>query len=54
MRIASTLTPPTDRNFRWAAQVGVTDFVSRHPRYYGLDPIDGLALMVARAKSFGF
>lgn len=53
MRIGIVLTPPTDLYFRWAAQIGVTDFVCRYPRHYGLDPLDGLTHMHARAKSFG-
>src|SRR5437762_2165986 len=53
MRIALTLTPPNDRHFRWAAQIGATDFVCRHPRHYGLDAVDGLGAMVGRARSFG-
>jgi len=53
MQIALTLTPPSDQYFRWAAQIGVTDFVCRNPQHYGLDPIDGLDQMHARARSFG-
>src|SRR5437763_13116324 len=53
MRIAITLTPPSDLYFRWAAQIGVTDFVCRNPKTYGLDSVDGLSRMHERAKSFG-
>src|SRR5689334_2504154 len=53
MRIAITLTPPTDRYFRWAAQIGVTDFVCRYPPHYGLPAIDGLTQMKQRAERFG-
>jgi len=53
MRIALTLTPPSDQYFRWAAQIGATDFVCRNPQYYGLDAVDGLDHMHARASSFG-
>lgn len=50
MRIAIVLTPPTDQHFAWAAQVGVTDFVSR---YHGIDSLDGLKQVRDRAASFG-
>lgn len=53
MRIAIVLTPPSDLHFKWAAQVGVNDFVCRYPRHYGLDPIAGLTAMKERAASFG-
>src|SRR4051812_6728311 len=53
MRIALTLTPPTDLYFRWAAQIGVNDFVCRNPTHYGMDPISGLEVMKRRAEEFG-
>src|SRR5689334_21244884 len=53
MRVAITLTPPKDQYFKWAAQIGVTDYVARYPRHYGEEPIDGLSAMRDRAGSFG-
>ena len=50
MRIGTVLTPPTDQFFRWAAQVGVTDFVSR---YHGIDTLEGLIRVRDRAAGFG-
>ncbi len=50
MRIGIVLTPPTDTFFRQAAQVGVTDFVSR---YHGIDTLEGLRTVRDRADSFG-
>jgi len=50
MRIGVVLTPPSDLHFRWAAQVGVTDFVSR---YHGIDSFEGLQQVQARAAGFG-
>jgi len=50
MRIGIVLTPPTDPFFRWAAQVGVTDFVARYP---GAETFEGLAAIHARAAGFG-
>lgn len=31
MQLALTLTPPSQQHFKWAAQVGVTDYVARYP-----------------------
>lgn len=50
MRIGTVLTPPTNQFFRWAAQVGVTDFVSR---YHGIDTLEGLTRVRDRAAGFG-
>jgi mannonate dehydratase len=50
MRIGLVLTPPTDLFFRWAAQVGVTDFVARYP---GAETFESLSGIHARAASFG-
>jgi mannonate dehydratase len=49
-RIAIVLTPPSDRHFRWAAQIGVTDFVARYPMVETLDRMDALR---DRAGGFG-
>ena len=50
MRIGIVLTPPTDQFFRWAAQIGVTDFVARYP---GAETFDGLSRIHERASGFG-
>ena len=50
MQIAIVLTPPTDQNFRWAAQVGVTDYVAR---YNDANSYEKLAATKAHAQSFG-
>lgn len=50
MRIAMVLTPPTDRHFRWAAQVGVTDYVAR---YGAVDSAEKLRCECDRAADFG-
>jgi mannonate dehydratase len=50
MRIAIVLTPPTDLHFRWAAQVGVTDFVARYPM---VESAEKIAALHARAAGFG-
>jgi mannonate dehydratase len=49
IRIAIVLTPPTDQHFRWAAQVGVTDFVARYPM---VDTTEKLEALHARAAGF--
>lgn len=49
MRLASVLTPLSDYNLRLAAQLGVTDIVTRYP---GPDPADLLAVC-ERVRSFG-
>ena len=41
MRIALVVTPFTDRNLRLAAQVGVTDIVTRYPGHYEL-PLESI------------
>jgi mannonate dehydratase len=50
MRIALVLTPPTERHLRWAAQIGVTDFVSR---YGAVDTGEKMRLECERVASFG-
>lgn len=50
MRIAIVLTPPTDQYFRWAAQIGVTDFVAR---YQWANSYDKLKETCERSESFG-
>lgn len=50
MRIGIVLTPPSDSFFRLAAQVGVTDFVTRYP---GVETFDRLAATHERAAAFG-
>jgi mannonate dehydratase len=50
MRIGIVLTPPTDQFFRWAAQIGVTDFVSRYP---GAETFESLSRIHERAAGFG-
>lgn len=50
MKIALVLTPPTDQNFRWAAQIGVTDFVAR---YQMVETPEKLTAAVERAARFG-
>jgi mannonate dehydratase len=49
MRLASVLTPLSDYHLRLAAQVGVTDIVTRYP---GPDP-DALAAVCDRVRQFG-
>ncbi len=39
MRIALVLTPPTDQYFRWAAQIGVTDFAARYQWAHSYDKL---------------
>src|SRR6185312_9429123 len=51
MRIALVLTPPTDQYFRWAAQIGVTDFVSR---YDAVNTPEKMRAECERATNFGF
>src|SRR5688572_17846483 len=49
MRLASVLTPLSDYNLQLAAQVGVTDIVTRYP---GRDPAE-LASVCERVSRFG-
>ena len=50
MRIALVLTPPTDRYLRWAAQIGVTDYVSR---YSAVSTPEKLSAECARVANYG-
>jgi mannonate dehydratase len=50
MRIALVLTPPSEKHFRWAAQVGADDYVARYPT---VDTPDKLAAERERAASYG-
>src|SRR4051812_13848895 len=49
MRLASVLTPLSDTNLRLAAQLGVTDIVTRYP---GPDPAE-LAAVCERVRRYG-
>jgi mannonate dehydratase len=50
MRIALVLTPPTERHFRWAAQVGAADYVARYPT---VNTPDKLRAECERAAKYG-
>lgn len=51
MQIALVLTPPTERHLKWAAQIGVTDFVSR---YDAVANPEKLRAECTRVASYGF
>lgn len=50
MQIAIVLTPPTDQYFRWASQIGVTDYVAR---YHEANNYETHAATKAHVESFG-